>query len=59
VLEIIFTFIIKRLRLVENFENAIRTNDNGHVYSFFIYIVIVHLYFLLMYNSFIYYIIEN
>ena len=59
VLEIIFTFIIKRLRLVEDFENAIRTNDNGRVYSFFIYIVIAHLYFLLMYNSFIYYIIEK
>ena len=59
VLEILFTFIMKKLQLVEDFENAIRTNNDGKVYFFFIYIVLQHYVFLLLYNSFIYYIIEK
>jgi hypothetical protein len=58
VLEIIFIFVIKKMKFIEEFKNSIRTNNNAHaketIIIFFLFIGVGHFIFLRMYNSFIY-----
>ena len=62
VIEITFIFLIKSMEIIEDFENSIRTNNYSEAketfFWFFLFIVAAHFIFLVMYNNFIYFLVN-